>query len=188
MDVVEIGSTFNYTPNQNGMEHTTVHANGYDSLHIVSASHNALTDPSGYHVYGLFWDSTSVSVYVDGYMTYRETNPNLVSKVKQLAILSNEIGVTGSTDLGEGRAFWGLPPTTNGGYGDVNTSQAKMTVDYVRVWAAAGTSSSSTVIPTPPVASLPVPTIPTRNPLLSNGPRSLATTSVRDGHSPIADP
>jgi endo-1,3-1,4-beta-glycanase ExoK len=164
MDVVE-QSAVRIDAASGDTVHTTTHANGYGQYHISSSSHtNVATLPNtgssagNYHIYGLLWTPTSVSVYMDGTLAYRETNPNMVSKVAQYAILSNEIGAPGSKTLGSGRLSWGAVPA--GGYGSVETSTAKLTADYVRVWALKGTAAPI-VPPTFPTAPA-VPTQPTR--------------------------
>ena len=180
MDVVE-QSAVRIDAASGDTVHTTTHANGYGQYHISSSSHtNVATLPNtgssagDYHIYGLLWTPTSVSVYMDGTLAYRETNFALVSKVAQYAILSNEIGAPGSKTLGNGRLSWGAVPA--GGYGAVETSTAKLTADYVRVWTMKGTTPTT-----------PVPTVPPR-PTRPSLPRIRLIDIHFTPITPLADP
>lgn len=172
MDVVEQSSEVYGQPSPNTV-HTTTHANGYGSYHISSTSHTDLTALGGggadqYHIYGLLWSDTAVKVYIDGNLIYTETDPNKVSKVAQMAILSNEIGSPSSSATSLGHDTWGTVPP--GGFGSVQTSQAKLTADYVRVWQL---NAYAPPAPTPPATPPWVgnPTGPIIAPVTTRPPR-----------------
>jgi hypothetical protein len=114
----------------------------------------------------------------------------LVSKIPHLIILSNEIGSPGSSQLGSGRQTWGAVP--EGGYGGVDQSQAKMTVDYVHVWKLNGTQG-----PVPPATKprKPVTRVSTRQTVATNLPTDYTggtttgggtTTTPTPGSGPTA--
>ena len=142
MDVVENGARRGGGDTRDDMS-SVIHANGYNDFHVATGRHtNTNSVPGGspasnYHIYSLMWTPEYVEYYLDGHRVMRETNPIMVSKAAQLIILSNEIGSPGSSQIGQGRTTWGTPPS--GGFGTVDSSNAKMTVDYVRVWKLNGT-------------------------------------------------
>jgi endo-1,3-1,4-beta-glycanase ExoK len=178
MDVVENAATTYGQPTKN-TAHTTIHANGYASQHISSSAHTDVkaltgTSASEFHIYGLLWTRTSVSVFVDGRLVMNETDPAKVSKVKHMTILSNEIGAPSSKVLGAGRTTWGNVPS--GGYGSLATSHAKLTADYVHVWALKGSAPST---PPPAATPAPVPPAPTPPAPTPAPPRDTATKNLQ---------
>lgn len=125
---------------------TVAHANGYNnyqrsnSTYTTTASHGpSYTNPSQFHVYGMLWTSTYAKFYIDGRLVHTETDPVMVSKAPHVAILSNEIGAGGALWANSGSNFFGNVPSS--GYGSLQTSTAKLTADYVRVWKLRGTSA-----------------------------------------------
>ncbi len=118
---------------------TVAHANGYNSFQrsnsvYTTTSSNApsFTDPSQFHVYGLLWTPTFAKFYVDGNLVHTETDAAMVSKAPHVAIFSNDIGAGGALFENSGSNFFGHVPAA--GYGSLETSTAKLTADYVRVW------------------------------------------------------
>jgi beta-glucanase (GH16 family) len=137
-DVAEHGYTRGGVYANNDISSVT-HANGYESLHRVTAVNTntntlapSFSSPQDWHVYGLLWTPTSASFYIDGNLVYRETDPAMVSKVPHVGIFSTEIGAPGSIEQYRGNNYWGHVPAN--GYGTRDTSTAKTSVDYVRVW------------------------------------------------------
>ena len=147
MDVAEAGAK------KKDVVSTVVHASGYRKFHRVGVTHTNVksltgSSPSAYHIYGLMWREKSIEFYLDGKLVHKETDPEMISKVAQEAILSTEIGAPNSIEKGEGSTTsWGSVPSN--GYGNVSTSNAKLTADWVRVWKLAGSSSNPAPTPTP---------------------------------------
>lgn len=122
-----------------GQISVVTNGNGYKSYRQANAAHPSTANygpsyssPDQYHVYGLLWTPQYAKFYIDGNLVFTETDPNMVSKVPHVAILSNEIGAPGALFENEGSNYWGQIPA--GGYGSRETSNAKLTADYVRVW------------------------------------------------------
>jgi len=88
----------------------------------------------GYHVYGVEWTNSAYNFYVNGRFWYtlnrqvaldRGITTNPISNFPQFLILSSEVQ----------NGIWaGNVP--NGGYGDRASTNVKMKVDYVRVFAS----------------------------------------------------
>lgn len=118
---------------------TAIHANGYADYHRATAVHTttsgygpSYSNPDQFHVYGLLWTPDTAKFYIDGNLIHTVTDPMMVSKVAQVAILSNEIGAGGALFPDDGSNFFGYVPS--GGYGSRDTSNARLVADYVRVW------------------------------------------------------
>jgi beta-glucanase (GH16 family) len=127
---------------------TALHANGYKNYQRSTAVHTttsyrgpSYTSPDQFHVYGLLWTPTYAKFFIDGNVVHTETDPVMVSKVPHVAILSNEIGAGGALFPNDGSNYFGQVPAA--GYGSRDTSQAKLTADYIRVWKLKGTPTPS---------------------------------------------
>jgi beta-glucanase (GH16 family) len=146
-DVVEHAHTRNtHTPALSNISQT-VNYNGYASYYRAQAAHPtpanygpSFSGPDQYHVYGLLWTDKSVKFTLDGHVTFTLTDPVMISKIAQTVILSNEAGAPGALEPDKGSNYWGHIPA--GGYGSLESSQARMTVDYVRVWRIPGLNPS----------------------------------------------
>ena len=102
-----------------------VHWNGYGA-NERSASSTALVPglSVGMHTYGLLWTPASYTFYVDDSAVWTTTAG--ASQTPEYMILSSEV---------EDASWAGDVPA--GGYGSAAASTTNMTVDYVRVYAAA---------------------------------------------------
>lgn len=100
----------------------TLHWGGYEAHHRGAGHQTADLDlDGGYHVYGCEWSPEGYRFYIDGVLLWTVDGP--VSMRPQHIVLSTEI---------EAKSWAGpIPPQ---GYGDRETSQVKMKVDWVRVW------------------------------------------------------
>ena len=133
----------------------TAHGSGYGIYHQTAAFANDTsklsptnTLPGEYHVYGMLWTPTAVKFYIDGNLTGATSDPSMLSSVPQMALLSVEVGAGGSRDPGKGSNSSGYTPAE--GYGPKETSQARATFDYVRVWNLA---NAQPIDPTLPAAA-----------------------------------
>lgn len=129
--------------NVTGQIGTVAHANGYERYQRSNANYAntaslspSYQDPSQFHVYGMLWTPTYVKMYIDGNLVHTETDPAMVSKARHGAIFSNDIGAGGALFPDNGRNWFGYVPA--GGYGSKETSNAKLTADYIRVWQLKG--------------------------------------------------
>lgn len=77
----------------------------------------------GFHTYGLLWRPSGYDFFIDDLLTVHFDGP--VSQIPEYLILSSEV---------EPGLLAGSVPA--GGYGSLEESAVKMTVDYVRVYAA----------------------------------------------------
>ena len=102
---------------------STVHWDGYGPYHQQFNSGNIGSGlGTGFHTYGLLWDSTNYSFLIDGAQAWGTTTAH--SDRTELIQLSSEVQ----------NASWAgvVPP---GGYGDFLSSTTKMVLDYVRYYA-----------------------------------------------------
>ena len=108
---------------------SNLHWDGYGAYHQATGSPavNAPNLHSGFHVYGLEWDSSSLKFYYDGTLTWTYTGV-AVPYVREFLILSTE---TGFGDGNIGNAM--LPYYAN--------------VDYMRAWTKAGSPTQTTYYP-----------------------------------------
>jgi beta-glucanase (GH16 family) len=137
IDIVEHRAT---DANGNDVSNTADNAlfwNGYGPR--GQQDHNFWNNPTNtplqgnFHVYGLQWSPAGYQFYIDGIQVWSTTEA--ISHRSEYIYLTSE----------EQNNFWaGNVPA--GGYGSLDTSQTKMTVDYVRVWQqpVAGLSDSAT--------------------------------------------
>ena len=120
-----------------------IHWNGYGSAAKSAGSGNIGNGlGSGFHTYGFLWTASAYTLYVDGanLRSWNYANNGVpVSESCEWFILSSEVDDTSTTWAGT------IP---SGGYGNLGTSQTKLTVDYVRYYAPTNTlfwtGSSST--------------------------------------------
>ena len=109
--------------NINGAVQTTVHWDGYGTAHRTSSSGLIGSGlGTGFHTYGLLWNSSSYSFIFDGAQLW-STNAGLSDRT-ELILFSSEVASN----------YWAgiVPPA---GYGDFLVSTTKMVVDYVRYYA-----------------------------------------------------
>ena len=103
-----------------------IHWNGYGSSAQSSGSGNVGSGlATGFHIYGFLWTANSYSFQIDGSPVYNGGS-SPVSHSTEWVILSSEVDDTSTK-------WAGFIPA--GGYGDLGTSAAKLTVDYVRYYA-----------------------------------------------------
>jgi autotransporter-associated beta strand protein len=103
-----------------------IHWNGYGSAAKSTSSGNVGSGlAGGFHTYGFLWTANSYSFQIDGSQVYNGGS-SPVSHSTEWVILSSEVDDTSTT-------WAGFIPA--GGYGDLGTSAAKLTVDYVRYYA-----------------------------------------------------
>jgi hypothetical protein len=122
------------------VEHRATDANGNDVSNTADNAlfwngygpsgqqdHNFWNNPTStplqgnFHVYGLQWSPAGYQFYIDGIQVWSTTEA--ISHRSEYIYLTSEVQ----------NNFWaGNIPA--GGYGSLDTSQTKMTVDYVRVW------------------------------------------------------
>ena len=102
---------------------STVHWDGYATDHKqVNGGNIGSGLGTGFHTYGLLWDSTNYFFLIDGVQQWA-TNIGHSDRT-EIVLLSSEVQ----------DAYWaGVVPA--GGYGDFLTSTTKMIVDYVRYYA-----------------------------------------------------
>jgi autotransporter-associated beta strand protein len=102
---------------------STVHWDGYGAYHKqVNSGSIGSGLGSGFHTYGLLWDSTNYRFLIDDTQQW-STNAGHSDRT-ELVLLSSEVQ----------NNYWAgvVPP---GGYGDFLTSTTKMVLDYVRYYA-----------------------------------------------------
>ena len=102
---------------------SNLHWNGYDTnATSTGSSLYGSSLNSGYHTYGLLWDSSTYKFYCDGSQVYSTTTAN--SEHSEWILLTSEVldgGWSGS-----------IP---SGGYGSLSGSSTKMQTAYVRYYA-----------------------------------------------------
>ena len=123
IDICEHRKTDANSVNIDSYVQSTVHWDGYGANHKQYNSGNIGSGlGTGFHTYGLLWDTNSYSVLIDGAQLWSTTTAH--SDRTELIQLSSEVQ----------NASWAgvVPP---GGYGDFLTSTTKMVLDYVRYYA-----------------------------------------------------
>lgn len=107
-----------------GMVTIDLHWNGYTSGIEKTASSGLVGSGlgTGFHTYGLLWNSTNYSVSIDGTPTW-STNVG-VSQRTEIFMLSSEV---------DSNSFCGIVPSN--GYGNFQASTTSTVVDYVRYYA-----------------------------------------------------
>ena len=109
--------------NINSYVQSTVHWDGYGAYHKQYNSGNIGSGlGTGFHTYGLLWDTNSYSILIDGTQLWSTTTAH--SDRTELIQLSSEV---------QSPSWAGITPP--GGYGDFLTSTTKMVLDYVRYYA-----------------------------------------------------
>jgi len=143
-----------------GVVQNNIHWNGYGSAAKSAGSGNIGSGlGSGFHTYGFLWTPSVYTLYVDGgnLRSWSYANNGVpISESTEFFILSSEVDNSSTTWAGY---------TPSGGYGNLGTSAAKLTVDYVRYyapttmifWTGAGsfywTNSANYVSNMPPLAA-----------------------------------
>lgn len=125
MDVIEHRAVDqNGSDISNGGFHA-VHWNGYGSAAEANGTMDWTSNlANGFHTFGMLWTRDRYDFYLDGYKTWSFTNPNGISSIPQVMILSTEV-LSGN--------WAGLIPS--GGFGSYAHSTAQFKVDYVRAYA-----------------------------------------------------
>ncbi len=109
-----------------GQVQMNIHWNGYGSAAKSSGSGNVGSGlAGGFHTYGFLWTTNSYSFQIDGSPVYHGGSAPVSHSTGWVA-LSSEVDDTSTK-------WAGFIPA--GGYGDLDTSAAKLTVDYVRYYA-----------------------------------------------------
>jgi beta-glucanase (GH16 family) len=101
----------------------TLHWDGYGKDHKVKwHATEDLKLGNGFHTYGCEWTETEYRFYIDGKVRWTADGP--ISKRPQFVILSTEV---------DDKSWASHIPKE--GYGDRDTSEVKLVVDYVRYYA-----------------------------------------------------
>ena len=123
IDICEHRKTDANSLNIDSYAQSTVHWDGYGANHKQYNSGNIGSGlGTGFHTYGLLWDTNSYSVLIDGAQLWSTTTAH--SDRTELIQLSSEV---------QSPSWAGIAPS--GGYGDFLTSTTKMVLDYVRYYA-----------------------------------------------------
>ena len=123
IDICEHRKTDANSVNIDSYVQSTVHWDGYGANHKQYNSGNIGSGlGTGFHTYGLLWDTNSYSVLIDGAQLWSTTTAH--SDRTELIQLSSEV---------QNASWAGMGPS--GGYGDFLTSTTKMVLDYVRYYA-----------------------------------------------------
>ena len=130
MDIVEHRSVNSGNSNISNQVDSALHWDGYGTAEqdasLVTTVPTLTT--GSWHTYGLLWTPTGYTFYYDGTAAWSQSGP--VSAAAQYMILSSEV---------EDANWAGNVPA--GGYGALNTSTTKLTVDYVHAYALANVYS-----------------------------------------------
>jgi len=139
LDICEHRATdANDADNINGEVTIDLHWDGY-TKGVESTATSGLVGSglgTGFHTYGLLWNSANYTVSIDGVATWT-TNVG-VSDRTEFVMFSSQVS---------SNSFCGIVPT--GGYGDLGVSTTSTVVDYVRFYAPTttlywiGTSSAN---------------------------------------------
>jgi neutral ceramidase len=117
IDVIEHRVSDQSGKDISGPAHHALHIGGAKSQTHVTEE---LKLGSGFHTYGVQWTETEYRFFVDGKLTWTAAP---VSKRPEYIILSSEI---------QDKSWAGTIPA--GGYGPLESSKTRMTVDYVRFY------------------------------------------------------
>lgn len=124
IDIVEHRARSGTVDLRNQAQHT-LHWDGYGAAHRSAGSLNNNPGPlslqGNFHVYGLLWTPTEYRFFVDG--IHRWTTAQGLSHRSEFIYLTSEV---------QNNSWAGSIPTS--GYGALEASQTRMTVDWVRVW------------------------------------------------------
>jgi len=102
-----------------------VHWDGYGASHrsVGTVTTNPGPEPlqGNFHTYGVLWTPARYEFYIDGILRWSTTQG--ISHRSEFIYLTSEV---------QNNSWAG--PIPAGGYGSLDTSNVKMTVDWVRVW------------------------------------------------------